>query len=226
MNTSEQNDSIAGNGALVEARGLSKSYQLGKISVPALSGVDFTIQHGEFVAVEGPSGSGKTTLLNLIGAIDVPTGGDATYGLAAGDLTLQLYDDAPAWRSFDIPAVAVDTWTWVEVDISSLAAGTGDAITQVAIRLSTQGNTNLGAFSCWIDGMYKWDADDEEALGADISEGGLKTVLTLTTANTGDHTQVLLAEYTDYFVNYQTGNDVIVTITDQSANSGLALVGY
>ena len=76
MNTSEKNDSFAGNGALVEARGLSKSYQLGKISVPALRGVDFTIQHGEFVAVEGPSGSGKTTLLNLIGAIDVPTGGD------------------------------------------------------------------------------------------------------------------------------------------------------
>ena len=72
MNT----QSLSGNSVLVEAIKLEKSYQLGKISVPALRGVDFIIKQGEFVAVEGPSGSGKTTLLNLIGAIDVPTGGD------------------------------------------------------------------------------------------------------------------------------------------------------
>ena len=147
-------------------------------------------------------------------------------GLTAGDLQVGLLDDAPAQRLFNIPAVAVDTWTWVEVDISSLAAGTGDAITEVQIVLSTQGATNLGAFSVWLDGMMKWDAADEEALGADIAEGGVKAVLTLTTANTGDHTQVALTEWTDYFVNYQTGNDVIVTMTDQSAKSGIALVGY
>ena len=147
-------------------------------------------------------------------------------GIVAGDLYLGLLDDAPAQRTFSIPAVAVDTWTWVEVDISSLAAGTGDAITEVQVVLSSQGATNLGAFSMWLDGMYKWDADDEEALGVDIAEDGVKTVFTLLTANTGAHTQVLLAEYTDYFVNYQSGNDVLVTITDQSTKSGMALVEY
>ena len=76
MTPLEENVHKTGNGYLVEARNLAKSYQLGKISVPALRGVSFTIKRSEFVAVEGPSGSGKTTLLNLIGAIDVPTGGD------------------------------------------------------------------------------------------------------------------------------------------------------
>jgi putative ABC transport system ATP-binding protein len=72
----EITDNSRTNGILVEARNLAKSYQLGKVLVPALRGVDFTIRHGEFVAVEGPSGSGKTTLLNLIGAIDIPTDGE------------------------------------------------------------------------------------------------------------------------------------------------------
>jgi putative ABC transport system ATP-binding protein len=72
----EITDNSRTNGILVEARNLAKSYQLGKVLVPALRGVDFTIRHGEFVAVEGPSGSGKTTLLNLMGAIDIPTDGE------------------------------------------------------------------------------------------------------------------------------------------------------
>lgn len=62
--------------ALIEVRGVTKNYRLGQILVPALKGVDLTIEQGEFVAVWGPSGSGKTTLLNLIGALDEPSTGE------------------------------------------------------------------------------------------------------------------------------------------------------
>jgi lipoprotein-releasing system ATP-binding protein len=59
---------------VIETRGLRKTY-FGKIPVPVLLGVDLQVRAGEFVAVVGQSGSGKTTLLNLLGALDVPTGG-------------------------------------------------------------------------------------------------------------------------------------------------------
>ena len=61
--------------AIVDIRGVTKDYPLGKTVVQALRGIDLTINQGEFTAIAGPSGSGKTTLLNLIGCVDVPTTG-------------------------------------------------------------------------------------------------------------------------------------------------------
>lgn len=61
--------------AIVELSGVSKDYPLGKTTVHALRDIDLRIEKGEFSAIAGPSGSGKTTLLNLIGCVDVATGG-------------------------------------------------------------------------------------------------------------------------------------------------------
>ena len=63
---------------LVHAEGLVKTYRTGEVDVPAVKGVDFTIEAKSFVAFVGPSGSGKSTLLNMIGCLDHPTSGKLT----------------------------------------------------------------------------------------------------------------------------------------------------
>ena len=64
--------------SLVQIRQLTKHYTRGKQSVEVLHGIDLDIPKGDFVALMGPSGSGKTTLLNLIGGLDVPSGGSVS----------------------------------------------------------------------------------------------------------------------------------------------------
>ncbi|MGH7265060.1 MAG: ABC transporter ATP-binding protein [Candidatus Rokuibacteriota bacterium] len=61
--------------ALVEIRGVTKTYRRGGETIEVLHGLDLDIPRGDFVALMGPSGSGKTTLLNLIGGLDTPTAG-------------------------------------------------------------------------------------------------------------------------------------------------------
>ena len=61
--------------AIVVLSNLVKSYQLGQTVVPALRGLNFRVNRGEFTAVIGASGSGKSTLLNMIGCIDEPESG-------------------------------------------------------------------------------------------------------------------------------------------------------
>ena len=63
--------------SFLDVSGVTKTYttRLGGMKVPALKGVSFTADHGEFIAVMGESGSGKTTLLNILAALDTPTSG-------------------------------------------------------------------------------------------------------------------------------------------------------
>ncbi len=61
--------------SIVLLKNVKKDYPLGKLSVPALKGINLAINSGDFVSVAGPSGSGKTTMMNLIGLLDSPSSG-------------------------------------------------------------------------------------------------------------------------------------------------------
>ncbi len=66
--------------AMVELRGIEKSYKKGRETVDVLQGITLDIDGGDYLALMGPSGSGKTTLLNLVAGIDKPTAGSVVVG--------------------------------------------------------------------------------------------------------------------------------------------------
>jgi hypothetical protein len=139
-----------------------------------------------------------------------------TTTVSSGDLQLVLTDDGGA-RKYSLPAVtAANTWTWIEVDIN---AGDLSSVSNVAITLTANGATNLGAFTIYLDEAWVWDALDEEALGTAIIQDGVLSVVDTEGGAT-------LAEWTDYLVHYESGNDFIVYITNQSAADVIALLAY
>lgn len=70
---------------ILELKGIYKNYQQGKMEVPVLKNINFSMEEGEYVAIMGPSGSGKTTLMNIIGCLDQATAG--TFFLDGQDIS-------------------------------------------------------------------------------------------------------------------------------------------
>jgi putative ABC transport system ATP-binding protein len=72
---------------VIEVVNLQKVYGSGATAVRALRGVNLSVRTGEYLAIMGASGSGKSTLLNLIGCLDVPSGGSYRLdGIDVGSL--------------------------------------------------------------------------------------------------------------------------------------------
>jgi putative ABC transport system ATP-binding protein len=75
---------------IIDARDITKTYQMGDMQVHALRGASLQVKQGELVAIMGPSGSGKSTLMNILGCLDQPTSGE--YYLEGMEID-QLDDD-------------------------------------------------------------------------------------------------------------------------------------
>jgi len=149
----------------------------------------------------------------------------ATGNIRAGDFVLELVD-ATGNSEINIPAVKNRIWTWVELDISGIAAGLRDAVSDINIKITTAGATAWGAINVYLDGMYTWDAASESALGVDLVDNGVLGVIGVLTAAGSNNTFVTRTEYTHYFTHYESGNDFIVDISNNSTYTAIAFLAF
>ncbi len=82
---------------LVTARGLRKSYLMGKRTLEVLRDIDLVVARGEFLALRGASGAGKSTLLHLLGGLDLPNAGEISFD--GTDLRSLSARDLAEWRN-------------------------------------------------------------------------------------------------------------------------------
>jgi putative ABC transport system ATP-binding protein len=114
---------------VIQARGLTKVYQMGDMEVRALRGTNLDIHPGEMVSIMGPSGSGKSTLMNIIGCLDVPSAG--VYRLDGIDVSRLADDQLASIRSLKIGFVfqsfnlLARTSALANVELPLLYAGVG-----------------------------------------------------------------------------------------------------
>jgi putative ABC transport system ATP-binding protein len=82
---------------IIQTENLTRTYTVGHTTVNALSGVNFEVEMGEFVALMGPSGSGKSTMMHLLGCLDTPTAG--RYFLEERDVSKLSKDERARVRN-------------------------------------------------------------------------------------------------------------------------------
>ncbi|MCV2371348.1 ABC transporter ATP-binding protein [Roseateles oligotrophus] len=123
------------------AKGLSKVYGEGETAVHALRGVDLEVAPGEFIVLLGASGSGKSTLLNILGGLDIPSGGELHFadhrlsGASEAELTRYRREHVGFVFQFYnlIPSLTVRENIALVTDIASHPMPVDEAISMVGL---------------------------------------------------------------------------------------------
>ena len=233
--------------ALIELRGLTKTYHAAGLAVEVLHGISLDIQAGEYVAIMGQSGSGKTTLMNLLGCLDVATtgsyrlDGEDVSGLSRDRLALlrrdtfgfifqryNLLANATATENVEIPAIyaglpSAERRTRAREILSSL--GLAERLDHRPTQLSGGQQQRVSVARALMNGGRVILAD--EPTGALDSHSGAEVMALLRALNDAGHTVILithdleLAQHAARLIEIRDGRIVADTRSASSTHSAL-----
>ncbi|MCI0487786.1 MAG: ABC transporter ATP-binding protein [Blastocatellia bacterium] len=196
---------------VVETRGLKKTYS-GKVDVPVLHGIDIQIRAEEFVAVIGQSGSGKTTLLNLLGALDVPTGG--TVLINGIDISTLDEDELARLRSDQVGFIfqfhyLLDEFTCLENSLMPITIRHGDVTEEERERImSLLARVGLGD---------RMDNRPDEMSGGENQRCAIVRALACSP-------KIILADEPTGNLDSRSGEEVFELMREMNRESGVAFV--
>ena len=202
---------MAGGDILLQATGVTKTFTLGRVAVPALRGVDVRARAGEVVLLMGPSGSGKTTLLSILGCILAPTAGSVRIlGREAAGLPeperarLRLAHIGFIFQGYNLfPTLYAEENVRVALDLRGLTGAP-------AKKRSLEALAAVGL------------ADKADVLPRDLS-GGQKQRVAIARALVAEP-EILLADEPTAALDSETGRAVIALLRDLAVTRGRTVV--
>lgn len=193
---------------MIELRGVSKSFLVGKEKIDILKNVDLLVEKGEKIAIIGPSGSGKTTLLSLLAGLDTPDSGEVLVaGINPGKL------DETSLASFRNKTIGI-----IFQSFELIAPFT--ALENVLTPLDISGKHDLSLAEGWLEQVGL--EHRKQAMPTTLS-GGEKQRVAIARALTMNPSVVLADEPTGS-LDRVTGSKVIDLLLDQVQKSGTTLL--
>lgn len=190
----------------IEFNNVKKIYKMGEVEIEALSGVDFSIDKGEFVIVAGASGAGKSTILNILGGMDQPSSGKVIVD--KNDVSKYNSKELTTYRRYDIGFVfqfynLVPNLTAIE-----------------NIELATQISKNPFNISETLDAVGL--SDRKNNFPAQLS-GGEQQRVSIARA-LAKNPKLLLCDEPTGALDYNTGKSILKLLQDTSRKMGMTIV--
>ena len=195
----------------VRAIGVEKNYQMGTITVPALGGVDLTVERGTYLSIMGPSGSGKTTLFNMIGGLDKPSKGQI---FVDGVDIAELDPVELAWLRSRKIGYIFQTFNLI---------GTMTALENVMLPMSFAGSTADEALDRGVEILTRVGLGDRCLHKPSEMSGGQQQRVAIARAFANDPTIILADEPTGN-LDLNTGQEIISLLKQMNLDSGVTVI--
>ena len=196
---------------IVRVSGVTKDFDLGKIVVKVLKGIDLEIEEGKYLSIMGPSGSGKSTLFNMIGGLDKPTGGKVFID-EVDIAQLDAYE--LAWLRCRKIGYIFQTFNLIPVMT---------ALENVTLPMTFAGMANDAAVEHGMELLHQVGLEGRHAHKPSELSGGQQQRVAVARA-LANSPAIILADEPTGNLDLKTGEDIINLLKELSSNSDVTVI--